>query len=158
MPPIRSSSEPRPGTGKRRLPMHTLQTMISRSRIFRVSRSTLALLVFAMSVSGAAAFAQQQSSIAGDYTGTVDSTHTLRLHLRLNAQGELMGSFDIPDQYEAGDALEDIHFEGQTLRFSIAGHNGFWEGIFSSDGSSLTGKWSEWGVLTTQNFTRDVSS
>jgi len=55
-------------------------------------------------------------------------------------------------------SLEDVHFDGQTLRFKLATHNGFWEGTFSSDGNSLEGKWNEWGVATADIFTRDVPS
>ena len=101
--------------------------------------------------------AQQKPSVVGDYTATIDSTHIFgRLHLKLNDKGELTGSFDIPDEYEVADPLEDIHFDGQTLRFSVAGHNGFWESVFASDGNSLTGNWSEWGVQSPLTFIRDA--
>ena len=100
--------------------------------------------------------AQQKSSVVGDYTSKADPT--VRLHLKFNAEGALTGSIDLLDQYEVGDALKEIHFDGETLRFSITGHTGFWEGTFSSDGNSLEGKWTEWGAATADIFTRDVPS
>ncbi len=109
-----------------------------------------------MCVLGPAAFAQRKPSIVGDYTSKADPT--VRLHLKFNAESALTGSIDLLDQYEVGDSLEDIHFDGQTLRFSIATHNGFWEGTFAGDGNSLTGQWSEWGAATADIFTRDVPS
>src|ERR1035441_4412443 len=79
-----------------------------------------------------------------------------RPNSRPHYKEELTGSFDIPDEYEVADPLEDIHFDGQTLRFSVAGHNGFWESVFASDGNSLTGNWSEWGVQSPLTFIRDA--
>ncbi len=110
-----------------------------------------AVLVLAADVA-----AQQKPCIAGDYTSKADPT--VRLHLKFNAEGALTGSIDLLDQYEVGDALEHVHFDGRTLRFSVATHNGFWEGNFSSDGNSFEGKWNEWGVATADIFMRDVPS
>jgi D-alanyl-D-alanine-carboxypeptidase/D-alanyl-D-alanine-endopeptidase len=126
-------------------------------RQLAVSKITLLAVAVTLSLTLSAS-AQQRPAIAGDYTAKVDSTHTFRLHLNLSSEGALTGSFDIPDQFEAGDALEDIRFDGHTLRFSISGHNGFWEGVFANDGNSLTGGWSEWGILTPENFVRNVSA
>ncbi len=100
--------------------------------------------------------AQQKPSIAGDYTSKADPT--VRLHLKFNAEGELTGSIDLLDQYEVGVAFMEVNFDGHTLRFSVATHNGFWEGAYSSDGNSFEGKWTEWGVATADIFTRDVPS
>ncbi len=108
-----------------------------------------ALLALSIDVS-----AQQKPSIAGDYSSKADPN--VKLHLKLNTEGELAGSIDLRDAYEVGDALKDIHFDGETLRFSITGHTGFWEGTFSTDGNSLGGKWKEWGAVTADVFTRDV--
>ena len=107
---------------------------------------------------GAAAFAQQKPSIAGDYSTKDDPTFTSMLHLKLGADGSLSGSMDLPDEHEMGDVLNDIHFDGTTLRFSVTGHTGYWVGALSSDGSSLKGKWNEWGVSTASTFTRDEPS
>jgi CubicO group peptidase (beta-lactamase class C family) len=100
--------------------------------------------------------AQQKPSFAGDYASKADPN--VRLHLKFNAEGALTGSMDLLDQYEVGVALEDFHFDGQTLRFRIATHNGFWEGAFSSDGNSIEGRWHEWGFTSTDFFMRDVPS
>jgi CubicO group peptidase (beta-lactamase class C family) len=113
-------------------------------------------VIAAMLLLAADLSAQQKPSIAGDYTSKADPT--VRLHLKFNADGALTGSMDLLDQYEVGVALEDLHFDGQTLRFKIATHNGFWEGILASDGNSLDGRWHEWGVVTADILARDVPS
>jgi CubicO group peptidase (beta-lactamase class C family) len=118
---------------------------------------TIVLPVIAALLAGmTAASAQQKPTIAGDYTATLDPSFTLRLHLKLSADSVVTGSIDIPDEFEAGDALTNIRFDGHTLRFSVAGHTGFWEGIFAVDGNSLNGKWSEEGYLTPELFIRDT--
>jgi hypothetical protein len=118
---------------------------------------TIILPVIAALLAGmTAASAQQKPTIAGDYTATVDPSFTLRLHLKLSADSVVTGSIDIPDEYEVGDALKGIRFDGHTLRFSVTGHTGFWEGTFAADGNSLNGKWSEEGYLTPELFTRDT--
>ena len=125
----------------------------TRIRHFALWKMALPAIAALLAIAPCAS-AQQRPSIAGDYISK--ASPTVRLHLKFNAEGTLTGSMDILDQYEVGDALEDIHFDGRTLRFSIATHNGFFEGSFSSDGNSLSGKWNEWGVATADTFTRDV--
>jgi serine-type D-Ala-D-Ala carboxypeptidase/endopeptidase len=112
-------------------------------------------LVFAMCAAGPVAFAQQKPSIVGDYTTTAASMIIVRLHLRLNAVGELTGSADIPQQSESGDSLEDIHLDGAKLSFAITRHyDGEWQGTVSSDGNSLTGKFVQWAGSMPMNFSR----
>jgi serine-type D-Ala-D-Ala carboxypeptidase/endopeptidase len=120
---------------------------------FAVSRIALLAIAVTLSLSLSAS-AQQRPRIVGDYTSKADPT--VRLHLKFNAEGALTGSVDLLDQYEVGAALKEIHFDGETLRFTITGHTGFWEGTRSSDGNSLEGKWTEWGVATADTFTRDA--
>ena len=132
--------------------------MVSRIPILRVFRVKFAWLVFAMCAFLPVVSAQQKPSIAGDYSAKVDETFTLRLHLKFNAEGALTGSIDLPDEYEMGDVLKDVHFDGGTLSFSVTGHTGVWEGTLSSNGNSLVGKWTEWGVATAWAFMRDAPS
>jgi CubicO group peptidase (beta-lactamase class C family) len=135
--------------------MHVLQATIFRGPKLRVCGGKIAWLVFAACVAGPVAFAQQKPSIAGDYTTTADSPIVVRLHLRLNADGALTGSADIPQQFEAGDSMEDIHLEGSSLSFAITRHyDGEWQGAVSSDGNSLTGKLVQWAGSTPMNFVR----
>ena len=108
-----------------------------------------------MCAAGPAAVAQQKPSIVGDYTTTADSMIVVRLHFRLNADGALTGSADIPQQSEAGDSLEDIHLDGTSLSFAITRHyDGEWQGAVASDGNSLTGKFVQWAGSMQMNFVR----
>jgi CubicO group peptidase (beta-lactamase class C family) len=119
---------------------------------------SVALLVFAVwAASGSAISAQNEPGVIGDYTGTFDGVHVVRLHLSLTPAGALTGTFDIPDQRESGDSLEDIHFDGQTLSFAITRHyDGEWKGTLSSDGNTLTGNFVQWVGTMPMNFVRFI--
>jgi serine-type D-Ala-D-Ala carboxypeptidase/endopeptidase len=131
---------------------------MSRSPIFRTSRNALVLFAFALCMSGPVAFAQQKPSIAGDYTATVDATFIVKLHLRLNAEGALTGTADIPTQFEADDSLEDIHLDGASLSFAITRHyDGEWIGTVSDGGNTLTGNFVQWAGSRPMNFVRDLA-
>jgi CubicO group peptidase (beta-lactamase class C family) len=113
-------------------------------------------IVVAMLALGSRAIpAQPTPTIVGDYTATVTSTFVVRLHLRLDAEGALTGSADIPSQSEFGDPLEDIHLEGRDLSFAITRHtDGEWKGTVAGDGRTLTGTFIQWAGSMPMNFVR----
>ncbi len=99
--------------------------------------------------------AQVKPTIIGDYISTTSTLLVIKLHLRLDADGALTGSADIPSQAEVGDSLEDIHLDGQSLSFAITRHyDGEWKGTVSSDGNSLNGEFVQWASSMSMNFTR----
>jgi CubicO group peptidase (beta-lactamase class C family) len=115
------------------------------------------LVLAVLAASGSTLFAQQAPDIAGDYVGTFAPNHIERLHLRRAVDGSLTGTFDIPDQQEAGDSLEDIHLDGHAFSFAITRHyDGEWRGTLSSDGNTLTGNFVMWIGTVPMNFVRFV--
>jgi len=99
--------------------------------------------------------AQVKSTITGDYISTTSTLLVIKLHLRLDANGALTGSADIPSQGEVGDSLEDIHLDGQSLSFAITRHyDGEWKGTVSSDWNSLNGEFVQWASSMSMNFAR----
>lgn len=130
--------------------MHASVQSLFRSRIKLIA--LLVLVCFAGSVS-----AQNAPSVVGDFTGTLDGALVVRLHLSLTSTGALTGTFDIPDQQEAGDSLEDVHLEGRALSFAITRHyDGEWKGTVSNDGNCLTGNFVQWVGTHPMNFVRFV--
>lgn len=122
---------------------------------FTVLRIAPPIIVAMLALGSRAIPAQPTPTIVGDYTATVNSTFVVRLHLRLDAEGALTGSADVPSQLEFGDSLEDIHLEGRALSFAITRHtDGEWKGTVDGDGRTLTGVFIKWAGSEPMNFVR----
>lgn len=97
--------------------------------------------------------AQAKPSIAGDYSGKLDSLH-LRLHIKFD-RGALSATLDSPDQRANGLGCADFHLDGDALSFSVPAARGSWKGTVATDGKTLTGTWDQGNPMPLV-FTRDT--
>jgi len=111
-------------------------------------------VVAAMLALAPAASAQQQTSIAGDYSGVIGFQQAT-LHLKIDSNGVLKGTLDHLDPRSPWRYfLSSLQLQGQSLSFTIPEINVAWKGEVSSDGSTLTGIWTERGGSGSVNFAR----
>jgi serine-type D-Ala-D-Ala carboxypeptidase/endopeptidase len=121
---------------------------------FSERRIALPLITVFALVTPLVASAQQKPNISGDYVGTLGPLH-LKLHLKLDAGGSLTGSLDSPDQGAEGIPCAEFHLGGQTLSFTVPTVHGSWKGTVATDGSSLSGTWTQ-GNPMPLNFSRET--
>ena len=96
--------------------------------------------------------AQQNRTIAGDYTGALGPLH-VKLHLKENAAGKVTGTLDSPDRGAIGIQCADFHVDGQSVTFTVPAIQGTWRGVVAADGS-MAGTWDQ-GYSLPLNFARD---
>jgi hypothetical protein len=111
----------------------------------------LVLLVFAP----LSAFAQQKTTIAGDYAGTLGPLH-VKLHLKVDSAGAVTGSLDSTDRGAIGIRCTDFQLNGNSFTFSVPAVRGTWKGTVDADGT-LTGIWDQGGTIPL-NFARDAAA
>lgn len=80
--------------------------------------------------------AQEKPTLAGEYSGTIDSL-PIRLHLKVDAAGTVTGTLDSPNQGAIGILCADFHLDGKSLAFTVPELRGSWKGVITADG--LTG-------------------
>ncbi len=99
-------------------------------------------------------FAQQGLDIAGDYSGTI-GPQDATLHLRIGPDGAISGSLDHLDPKAPWMfTLGDFHLEGRSLSFAVLSVDATWKGVFSADGNSLSGQWTQKGGSLFVEFVR----
>lgn len=81
----------------------------------------------------------------GDFIGTLGSL-TLRLHLRVGADGTLSGTLDSPNQGATGIACSEFQLQGSSLSFKVPSVGGRWTGTVEGDGT-LAGTWNQGSPL-----------
>jgi hypothetical protein len=115
-----------------------------------------AVLVVLVAGAGVMSAAGQAGAtpIAGEYVGMLGQLH-LRLHLGVNAKGELRGTLDSLDQGAMGLECGEFAHLGDGLMFAVPVVHGTWKGTVSSDGKTLTGTWNQ-GAPLPLVFTRDT--
>jgi hypothetical protein len=96
--------------------------------------------------------AQQNRTIAGDYTGTLGPLH-VKLHLKESAGGRVTGTLDSPDRGAIGIQCADFHVDGQSITFTVPAIQGSWRGTIAADGT-MAGTWDQ-GYSLSLNFARD---
>jgi hypothetical protein len=116
--------------------------------IFLVALAVLALAPLPVS-------AQQNPSIAGDYSGTLGPLH-VKLHLKVDAAGAVKGTLDSPDRGAIGIRCANFNVDGQSVTFTVPAVQGTWKGTVAADGT-LTGTWDQGNSLPL-NFARDVAA
>lgn len=99
-------------------------------------------LVLAMVASASTAYGQ---SLAGNWQGTLNAGRDLRVVFTIaNADGNnLRATMYNIDQTFQGLPVTTITLQGSTLKMSIAGVNGNFEGTLSADRNSIAGNWSQ---------------
>ncbi|HLH07280.1 MAG TPA: serine hydrolase [Terriglobales bacterium] len=105
---------------------------------------------------GSNGLAQQQSSIVGDYAGTLGPLH-LKLHITSKPDGGLAGTLDSVDQNALGLPCEDFHLDGNALAFRVPSVQGRWKGTVTNGGSVLNGTWTQ-GSEMPLTFIRENAS
>jgi CubicO group peptidase (beta-lactamase class C family) len=115
----------------------------------------MAMLLLAASLTpNAGLWAQQESSIAGDYATAIGSQQAT-LHLKIDADGALKGNLDHLDPKAPWMFwLSSLHLQGQSLSFAIPEEDVTWKGTVSRDGGILSGTWTERGGSGPVNFVR----
>jgi serine-type D-Ala-D-Ala carboxypeptidase/endopeptidase len=98
--------------------------------------------------------AQAKPNIAGDYLGTLGPLH-VKLHLKVDPSGSVLGTLDSPDQGAVGIPCADFHLDGRALSFTVPAVHGSWKGTVADDDASLSGTWDQ-GSPTPLNFVRDT--
>jgi hypothetical protein len=99
--------------------------------------------------------AQQNTTIAGDYTGMLGPLH-IRLHLKQNGGGKVTATLDSIDRGALGIRCTDFHMDGDAVTFNVPAVQGAWTGTLSPDGT-LSGTWIQ-GHSLPLNFARDASA
>ncbi|MGH9874827.1 MAG: alpha/beta hydrolase family protein [Pyrinomonadaceae bacterium] len=93
---------------------------------------------------------QAASGIEGNWSGALDvGTFKLRLVLKISksAEGKLTATVDSLDQNAKDLVVDTITFEEGTLKFEMKALGASYVGTLSKDGTQLTGKFTQGGVL-----------
>jgi len=98
------------------------------------------------------AHAQQKTNFAGDYAGMLGPLH-VKVHVMAASDGKLSCTVDSPDQGMVGLPCADFQVNGQAVSFKVPSVGGTYSGLYSSDGSSVAGMWSQ-GTPTPLTVTR----
>ena len=132
----------------RRLPVHdfVLSTGLVAFRVASLVALTIAGLM------SSAAYAQQKPNFAGDYAGMLGPLH-VKVHVMAASDGKLSCTVDSPDQGMVGLPCADFQVNGQAVSFRVPSVGGTYSGLYSSDGSSVSGMWSQ-GTPTPLTVTR----
>jgi uncharacterized protein (TIGR03435 family) len=104
----------------------------------------------------------QSQNIAGQWQGTLQAGKELRLVFVIaNADGGgLRATMHSIDQGGQGVPVTETTLSGTTLRMSVAGIGGTFEGNLSADGTSIAGNWRQGGgalSLTLRRATPDTA-
>jgi len=116
----------------------------------RFSGTLLALTIL---ICGSHPVAAQSPPPSGDYLGKLGELH-LTLHLK-SADGALSGTLDSVDQGAYAIPCADLKIQGSELSFTVPSVHGTWQGTISTDGTTLTGTWSQ-GTPMPLTFNRDT--
>ena len=95
-------------------------------------------------------------TIAGTWQGTLNVGKELRIVFAIaNADGgELRATMYSIDQGGQGMAVTPVVLQGTTVRMTITGIGGTYEGQLSADGSSIAGNWTQGGKSLPLNLKR----
>ena len=113
--------------------------------------AVLFLSVMALAEAGSA-----QTSIAGDWKGTLSAGGQelhLIFHIAADKDGKLSATIDSVDQGANGIPVSSITLAGQKLSMTVEAVHGTYEGTVSADGTAITGTWSQ-GTPLELNLTR----
>jgi uncharacterized protein (TIGR03435 family) len=109
----------------------------------RTSVAAFTLTVLALILAPLVLRAQE---IAGTWQGTLEAGRPLRVVFKIEgAEGSLRGAMYSIDQSGQGVPMNPIAVQGSTVRFSVPGIGGAFEGRFAPDGASITGTWNQGG-------------
>ena len=119
-----------------------------------MKRWKLWMIAFA-GLSGGALAAQD---ITGAWQGTLQAGRELRLVVKISkADGGLKAILYSIDQQGPGMPASAITLQGSTVKMSVAGIGGTYEGKLNADGTSITGTWTQGGAPLPLNLKRATS-
>ncbi|HUX45659.1 MAG TPA: alpha/beta fold hydrolase [Terracidiphilus sp.] len=124
-------------------------------KIFRIS--ALALVALVVTLLSPSAFTQ--TTLAGDWHGTLDAGGTqlhLILHIAAASNGTLSATLDSVDQGALGIPVSTIALKGSSLNLTVDAVHGTYEGTVNAANSEITGTWSQ-GMALPLNFHRGVA-
>src|ERR1700691_4284547 len=116
------------------------------------------ILILAAQVVAAASLASAQD-IAGDWQGTLAANGAqlrLVLHITKGDDGALKATLDSVDQGAYGIPVSSISLKDSKLSLGVDAVHGTYEGKVSSDGSAISGMWSQ-GQPLPLDFKRSAS-
>ena len=106
-------------------------------------RAMLRWALVLVMLSGSAAYAQ---NLAGNWQGTLNPGREVRVVFVIAGDGGSLKATMYPiDQGFQGLPVTAVTLQGSTLKMSIAGINGTFEGTLSGDRNSIAGNWSQGG-------------
>jgi hypothetical protein len=125
--------------------------------VIRFVTRTITLLVALVTLTLAplSVSAQQRSTIAGDYAGTLGPLH-VKLHVKVDAAGTVTGTLDSPDRGAIGIHCSNFHVNGQSFTFLVPAVHSMWKGTVAADGT-LIGTWDQ-GNPQPLNFAREAAA
>jgi len=103
-------------------------------------------LVFKLAATDTESAQVKASPIDGDWTGTLhagDISLRLVFHFHAAPGGKISCSLDSLDQGALGIACSDVKLSGQKLTLEVPSVHGSYYGTLSSDGTQLSGTWSQ---------------
>jgi len=74
------------------------------------------------------------------------------LHLKIGAQGNLLGTFDSPRQRAIGIPISEISIDGDSISFLMESIGAKYSGVHNLEKPELTGSWSQNGTSQPLNF------
>src|SRR5262245_7348850 len=94
--------------------------------------------------------------LAASWQGTIDAGgRALRVVFKIEgAEASLKGTMYSIDQGAQGFPMNPISVQNSTLRFSVPGIGGTYEGRIAADGAAITGTWSQGGGGRPLNLAR----
>lgn len=95
-------------------------------------------------------------SVVGDYGATLGSLH-LRLHVRQDQEGKLIGTVNSIDQGAIGIPGSQFVLSGTQFSFAVPAVHGTYKGEVSADGNTITGTWNQ-GMPMPLVYTRKVQA
>jgi uncharacterized protein (TIGR03435 family) len=132
----------------------------SRTALLRLACAAVLLPAAGLAFSAASAVAQSAAEaaaqdIAGTWQGTLHAGTDLRTVVKITkADGGYKAVFYSIDQGGAPLPVTSITLQGGTVKMSLTGIGGKYEGKLSSDGKSIAGDWSQGPNPLTLTFTR----
>lgn len=104
----------------------------------------IALIGIALVTVWMSGVAQSKDSIVGGWSGILEVQGTqlgLVFHVEQDKSGEYSATMDSPDQGASGIAVTKVVHDGSSVRFEVAIAQGYFEGVLSDDGQSISGNW-----------------
>lgn len=111
--------------------------------------AVLVVLVFAAQSLGA-------QTISGDWHGSIQVPNDAPLRLALHIADDNTATLDSADEGVTALPLDSIALRGGTMQFAIRSISGRYRGTLASDGSRITGTWSQDGGVWPLNWERGV--